>query len=477
MGIGSAFAAGYGSGAKSVDQRSYMPIINALGRKIGNNRGGGAVRSVGSGRPTMDTNRRERRLQEREDEANQEEQWRYEEESRRKDIQAAEQSEIRQSEEGRRQETADINAETARQTQQTAELNFTKAKSKDERKEAFQMIKQGLMMKNPQMLKTGFSALSPDAEDEIMEAEPLGDGVRSFQGRPGEKQIPRFIFDPDSDAVGVIFPGSNKPTAFRDTEQAFKHVVGPMNPDHEMSKDQINNKKATQEAAFKNKKLTAETHESAHQAAMQHFYRDGEFQQALYSKDEYDKYYKEYIENAGGGPPKITNASFGGGSEGADELPENHYMGDSPPSGFPDAKRGKDGGWYTPKGDGWSAITDHREKGKKKPKPKPKPKKKPKKKPAIKHRATAGVARPAGAEQATPAGREIMKQMDDKPKVIRNKMPDRPGQKQVPYKGKAKPAHQPDAQYDEKKGEWTYFDEESGEWKTVMESDNFKGGV
>ena len=275
MGIGSAFAAGYGSGAKTMEQRSYMPIINALGNKISRAGRGGSVRMGRpfENRPSMEENRRDRRAREREEALQLEEQSRYDEAQRRQARLDEEQSQITQGEETRRQEASDIEAETARQTQQTAELEFGKAKSKAERKEAFQMIKEGLMMKNPQMLKTAFAALSPEAEDEIIKADSL-DGVPTYQGRPGEAKIPQFIFDPDSDAVGVIFPGSDKPVAFANTEQAFKNVVAPMNPEFELNKDQLAAKKATQDINLKSKKLKSDNHFKAHEAAMDQFKAD-----------------------------------------------------------------------------------------------------------------------------------------------------------------------------------------------------------
>ena len=209
----------------------------------------------------------------------------------------------------------------------------------------------------------------PQGEDVVTEGEPI-DGARSFKARPAKVETPQFIFDPESEYVGVLFPGQKKPTVFKNAKQAFQNVLAPMNPAHEQTKDQITAAKNRREAEFKEKKLTAEIHDKAHEAAMKQFEFDGYYQPASFDKAKYDQAYRQYVSRATGADPAEVKAPAEPSEQEkkARALPEGIYTGDKPPKGYPNARRGKNGGWYVKRGNGWAPIL----KGKKKKAPKSK---------------------------------------------------------------------------------------------------------
>lgn len=374
MGIGSAYAAGFNATRKQ--QRSFMPAINSLSTIIENRKKG-----TGGGRMTRVTgsikNAEDRAdeffagIKAREDEAYLKSQ--VEQQQRREDIKADRSRSLMETEEQRRQEAHE--AKMAEQTMANAqkEQTFERKTKMADRSEAYEMVKQGIMMRDAKTVNAALQSLVPQGEDVITESTTEG-GARKFTGRPGAVETPQFVFDPDSEVVGVIFPGQEKPTVFKDAKQAFQYVVAPINPANEQTKDQITAAKNKGELAFKNKKLTADIHDKAHEAAMKQFEYDGYYQPASYDPDKYEDAYRQYVSRATGADPAEVEAPPEPSEEqkAAPVLPEGIYQGDKPPKGFPGAKRGPNGGWYVKRGKGWAPIISKGKGKKKKAAPSPK---------------------------------------------------------------------------------------------------------
>jgi hypothetical protein len=403
MGIGSAFSGGYGSGVKSLKDRSYMPMVNSLSGIIANRNRGRGVRVVGGGGGSENLTRsQERDRKAREDELLQKEESRYQDEQRRKDQEDARKLEMDQNEEQRRQETHEASMATGQQTREQKGETFEREGAQSDRTQAYEDVKRGLMMRNPQMIQEALALLAPGAqgEDVITEGQPVdaeeGPGgttmpARSFKGRPGKTNIPQFIFDPKSDVVGVIFPGQKKPTVFKSTEEAFQNVLAPMNPKHEKSKDQITSAKNTAKNKLDQDKLNFEMHKEADAAGWEHATFDGYRNAQRFSQEQHDIDYEEYMAKAKGeeSPSAIrqraetekqeAEAAKAKKDEAArtarmGKVPKDAYRGKSRPKGHPNARRGKDGVWYIKKGKGWAPITGNEDKKKpKKQKPTPKP--------------------------------------------------------------------------------------------------------
>jgi hypothetical protein len=297
------------------------------------------------------------------------EQANLDEQQRKDSEKQARDTSLLQAEEARRQEAHELDVQGKEQAMQQQGETFERQGKVADRSEAYEMVKQGLMMRDSQTVNAALQQLAPQGEDVITEGEPV-DGARSFKGRPAQAEVPQFVFDPDTEYVGVTFPGQEKPTVFKNAEAAFQNVLAPMNPKHEKSKDQVAENKSVREAKFKEKKLSAETHFNAHEAAMEQFNADGYFQPALYDKAKYDAIYADHISRATGQAaedvkvPPVTAKD-----KKARSIPKNIYRGKGPPKGHPNARRGKDGGWYVKKGDGWEAVIDDKKK-KKAPAPK-----------------------------------------------------------------------------------------------------------
>jgi len=400
MGIGSAFSGGYGRGPESLKDRSYMPMVNSLSNIISNRkkgRGSGLARLSGRGGETR-SEKRDRIA--REEALLQEEQSRYQDEQYRLGQEADQKAQVGEAQETRRQESHESQMATNEQARAQKGETFERKGEQDDRTQAYEDVKRGLMMRNPQMIQQALLMLSPGAqgEDVVTEGEPVdaepGPGgttmpARSFKGRPGEAKIPQFIFDPDSDTVGVIFPGQKKPTVFKSTEQAFQNVLAPMNPKFESTKDQIAADKNEAKNKLDQDKYALDLHKAADEAGRAHAMRDGYFQYALFSQEQYDNDYGEYAAKAKGkeSPRAIKQReeterveaqevadrkekeARAAASEGEDPgIPDGAYMGKQPPKGFPNARRAKNGVWHVKRGGKWVPIVDDDVEDEKKPK-------------------------------------------------------------------------------------------------------------
>jgi hypothetical protein len=402
MGIGSAFSGGYGSGAQSLKNRSYMPMVNSLSSIINNRNRGRGLRVIGGGGSENLTRSQERDRKTREDELLAKEESRYQDEQNRRDQEDARKAEMDQTEEARRQETHEASMATGQQTREQQGETFERKGAQDDRTQAYEDVKRGLMMRNPQMIQQALAMLAPGAqgEDVITEGEPVdaepGPGgttmpARSFKGRPGNKNIPQFIFDPNSDVVGVIFPGQKKPTVFKTTEEAFQNVLAPMNPKFETDKDKITSAKNEAKSKLEQEKLAFDLHKSADEAGRAHAQRDGYFQYSAFSQEQYDRDYEEYEAKAKGeeSPGAIRQRAETEKLEAEEakakkdeaarsakqgKARENAYSGKTPPKRFPNARRAKDGKWYVKRNDKWvPVLNDDVKKKPKKQKPVPSP--------------------------------------------------------------------------------------------------------
>jgi hypothetical protein len=409
MGVGSAFSGGFGSGAQSLKNRSFMPMVNSLSSIISNRNRGRGVRVAGRGGEGSDTRSQERDRKAREDELLQKEESRYQDEQARRDQEQARKAEMDQNEESRRQETHEASIATGQQTREQQGETFERKGAQDERSQAYEDVKRGLMMRNPKMIQQALAMLAPGAkgEDVVTEGEPVdqeaGPGgttmpARSFKGRPGNANVPQFIFDPDSDVVGVIFPGQKKPTVFKSTEEAFQNVLAPMNPKFETDKDKITSAKNEQKNKLDQDKYALELHKAADEAGRAHAMRDGYFQYALFSQEQYDNDYGEYEAKAKGSESprsirqraetekqetedaeakKVAAARASKRGEPAEPQADS-YSGKSRPKGFPNARRAKNGVWHVKRKGKWVPVLDDEVKDKpKRQKPVPSPPKHP----------------------------------------------------------------------------------------------------
>lgn len=396
MGIGSAFSGGYGSGAQSLKNRSYMPMVNSLSSIINNRNRGRGLRVVGGQGGENLSRSQERDRKTREDELLAKEESRYQDEKLRQDQESQRKAEMDQADEARRQEAHEAQMAGGQQAREQQGETFEREGEQNERTQAYEDVKRGLMMRNPKMIQKALLMLAPGSqgEDVITEGEPVdaepGPGgttmpARSFKGRPGNANLPQFIFDPDTDVVGVVFPGQKKPTIFKSTEQAFQNVLAPMNPKFEKGKDQITSAKNEKKNKLDQDKLDFERHKEADKAGRAHADRDGYFQYSAFSQEQYDSDYEEYVAKAKGeeSPKAIRQQAETEKREAEDaktkkdeaaksakqrKRPSGTYKGKGPPKGYPSARKAKDGNWYIKKGGKWAPILD--DDVKKKPKPK-----------------------------------------------------------------------------------------------------------
>lgn len=484
MAMGSALVGGYRQGQPE-KRRSFMPAINTLGsmvaaRRRQASRGGGRRFVMSSGESGLDRRSREREERHQAEKAREEEKYRYERDQRNLEERQAQAGEILEAEEGRRQETHEAGME---QQQVGAERSAMAAKrgkvieGREDvaygRKEAYNAIKQGIMMRDSDMVEQGFQGLAPTGEDEIT-YETLEDGTRKVSAAPMQRDVPQFIFHPDG-YVGVQFPGEDKPVVFKDADEAFKNVVAPMNPDRWDSttkgtaKDKVAAAKNKREADYKDKKLQAEVHDKAHAASMAQFEADGYYQPALYNEDKYWEAYNNYVEKATGSPPVIDRGDQG--VKGAEGGQPEQYTGDDAPEGFPGARRGPRGGWYVQKKGKWYPVLKGKEKAPGQPGPKGR---KPMTADTDEMQAS-GVNVPAGRKKAK-AGRqpltaEQQARVDEtgvrKSFNKRGKKVSKEGNGEV-YRGTAPPTEYPDAQFDRDEGVWYYFNGDNQQWEKVM---------
>jgi hypothetical protein len=321
-----------------------------------------------------------------------------EEQQRKADEKQGREQHLLEAEEARRQEAFETEqAQKEQAMSQQGEAFDRKTKAAD-RSEAYEMVKQGIMMRDSKTVNAALQQLVPQGEDVITVSTTEG-GARKFTGRPGQAQVPQFVFDPDSDYVGVIFPGQEKPTVFKSPKEAFQNVLAPMNPAHEQSKDQITAAKNRGELQFKDKKLTADIHDKAHEAAMKQFEFEGYYQPASYDPEKYENAYRQYVSRATGEAPERVPPPPEPSEEekSARSAPKGAYTGDKAPKGYPGAKRAPNGAWYIKRGKGWAPILQGKGKAEKK-------------KPAAKGR------------QMQNAGINV--QASTKPDVVRKKMPE-----------------------------------------------------
>lgn len=480
MAMGSALVSGYRQGQPD-KRRSLMPAINTLGNMVRSRR---AAASRGGGRRFITsegesgTDRRSREREERHDleELKAEEKNRYERDQAAQAQAQSKAGELVESEEGRRQETHDVGMERSAMESERGQVTAGREDKTYARKEAYQAIKTGMMMQDPDMIRQGFEGMVPVGEDEIT-YETLADGTRKVTGRPPAAEVPEFIFHPDG-FVGVTFPGQSKPVVFQNVEDAFKNVIAPMNPDRwdtkpGTAKDKVTSAKNEREAAFKEKKLQAEVHGDAHEAAMAQFEADGYYQPALYNEDKYWDAYNSYVERATGTPPRIERGAKG--VKGAEDGSPEQYKGDEAPEGFPGARRGPRGGWYVQKKGKWFPILKGKESSPVAPEQPGPGGRKPMPQTAgveAEDIQASGVTLPAGkkpkkAKKATTADQQArIKETGIRPRKKVRAKGKKKGEGEL-YRGTAPPKDYPDAQFDRDEGIWYYFDSATQKWEKV----------
>ena len=417
MGVGSAFASGYGQGAQSIKNRSFMPMINSLTGIINQRNRGQGVRIGPSSSDDNQTRADRRREIEREDMLLREEKARYLETQARQDKKDAESTSLLQQAEQRKQEAHEQQMAQQQQTTEQKDVAFDRTVAKDDRAQAYEMAKQGLMMRDAKTLNKAMQVLAPSGGEDLITEEAPVDGARSFKARPGASNLPMFIFDPDSETVGVTFPGQAKPAIFKNAEEAFKNVLAPINPANEKTKDQITAAKNQGELDYKNRDLRSENWAKADEAGRSHAIIDGVFQADRFDPEQYKIDHAEAMAGLEGreSPRAIRereqaakDAEAAKKRAKADEIkksrskeiPKDAYRDKAKPPGFPDARRGKGGVWFIPKDDGWAPlINDEVEEEKEKERVK-----------------SAGVpfnsqSKPRGVVKKKPAGTVIRKKM------------------------------------------------------------------
>lgn len=446
MGIGSAFSAGINYTRKQ--KRSLMPAINSLSNIIANRnryRGRGGYDRGPQG-PTSEE--RSDAFFNRDKEAEKETYARQqlEDAQRREDEKTTRGISLLEAQEARRQEAHDADMAAKEQAAAQQEQTFERATDTADRKKAYDLVKQGLMMRDAETINAAMQSLVPPGEDVVTEGEPVDmepgpggvtDPARSFQGRPTQPEAPQFIFDPDSEVVGVIFPGQQKPTVFKNVEEAFKNVVAPINPAHEKTKDQIAENKATGQINMDRAKLDAKVYAEAHEAGRQHAMEDGYFQSDLFDPEKYERVKADYIAGAAGkeypstikarkeekarataekaraaAQKKVEEEKQAKAEEKKkrlEKIPKNAYRSDKPPPGFPNAKKGKGeyaSNWYVKEGDKWVIVLDPDAENE--------------------DMQSAGLPSKRGGPSYQPRGAIIRKKVPSRPTVIRKKMPPRP---------------------------------------------------
>lgn len=460
MGMGSAFTGGYNA-ARADKDRSYMPAINTLSGMIRNTRAQipkrGTTR-VSFGGSSSEDRARERQARHDKEAAVKEEQYRHDEAQRDQEEKDVQRQELIASEEGRRQE---LHEDNLRKSQEASDITQEEAGREEKyagRQDAYEQAKQGLMMGDQKMVQEAMRNLMPGSGTDDITYGETEEGARKVTARPSEKEMPEFIFHPDG-YVGVMLPGRKKPVVFRDAEEAFKNVLAPMNPQRYQKKggvtekDLVNERKNLRTADYNERKLKADIHADANEAAMQQFERDGYFQSATYDEDAYWKVYNDFVEQATGlksrGPDP---GAKGGGKEGAPVQ----YRGDEEPKGYPGARRGPKGGWYIQKKGQWFPVLEGKEQAPGGPAAPPKkarppgnnrPKRSPM--PTAEDQPDVQAAGVPFAGQGSSAGRQSLKDA---------RMPQ--------ASGKQPPEGHPDAQWDEDRQAWFYYDEQNG-WQKV----------
>ena len=446
MGIGSAFSAGVNYTRKQ--KRSLMPAINSISNIIANRRRYGGRRGYDRGRQGPTSEERSDAFFNRDKEAEKENYARqqFEHAQRREDEKTARSTSLLEAQEARRQETHEADMAAKEQAAAQQEQKFERATETADRKKAYDLVKQGLMMRDADTINAAMQSLVPPGEDVVTEGEPVDmvpgpggvtDPARSFTGRPTQPQAPQFIFDPESEVVGVIFPGQQKPTVFKNVEEAFKNVIAPINPAHEKTKDQIAEAKDKGKLDLDQKKHDAKVYAEAHEAGRAHAMEDGYFQSDLFNPEIYERVKADYIAGAAGKeyPSKIRERKEAAKREKEEKarvaaekkaekekqakakpikkrlakVPKDAYRSDKPPPGFPNAQRGKgeyEANWFIKEGDKWVIIIDPDAENE--------------------DMQSAGLPSKRGGPNFQPRGAIIRKKMPSRPTVIRKKMPPRP---------------------------------------------------
>lgn len=367
-----------------------------------------------------------------------------------------------QEENVRRQERHE---EDLRKSQETSELQQKTAGREEKfqgRQEAYEQAKQGLMMGDKEMVQDAMRKLMPEGQTDEITYDKTEEGVRKVTARPGKKDMPEFVFHPDG-YVGVQLPGRTKPVVFENAEEAFKTILAPMNPQRYQQKkgatekDLVAERKNIRTADYQERKLRADIHADAHEAAMQQFERDGYYQAATYDEAAYRKVYDNFVEQASGLTARESAGAHRAGKKGTPDQ----YRGEKPPKGVKGARKESDGTWS-----GIDPADGKRKRILGNPGPAAPPKK----------------ARPPGEGRPK---RSPMPTAEDQPDVQAAGVtfrgassgqgrgfsgagnPPKSKNKGKIYRGKAQPPDYPDAQWDEKERAWYYFDGDNERWKKV----------
>ncbi len=450
MAMAQSLAAGYNVGRSMTDpnqRRSYMPLINTLGQQIAQRRARrGRGRTVVAATGGLDRAAADRERRDQAEKLEQEEKYRYEMDRLRQERQDDEARQLREGEEARRQEVHEAGLARAEMESGIAQRKSAREERQFMRQEAYDQAKQGLMMGNAALVEDALMKLMPEGAGDVITRGTTEEGVTKVTARPGAREVPKFTFHPDG-YVGVTFPGQKKPVVFQDAQDAFTKVIAPMSPSRYQTtgarpQDAVAERKNVREAKYKRDKLQADIHADAHEAAMQQFEADGYYQPALYNEEKYWNAYNSYVERATGAPPPRAKQQRQGGG-----IPKQ-YMGEDPPEGFPNARRGPRGGWYVQKKGKWYPVLEQNTEAPaaKEPKASPPGPRGPGRKPmptAETLEMEAAGLRFQGPKEAEAAGKQ-------------------------PYRGNTPPPQYPDAQYDPETGGWLYFDSATSTWKEVM---------
>jgi hypothetical protein len=427
-----------------------MPAVNSLTGMIRSTRAradrlrGGATRiafagDTGSASDARSRERQERHDQERAQKEAQAEKVMQQQEAER---QQQEKERVMEEENIRRQEKHEEDLRKSQEASETQQLAAGQEQKYQGKQDAYEQAKQGLMMGDKEMVQDAMRKLMPDAQDDEITYGKTKGGARKVTARPGKKEMPEFIFHPDG-YVGVQLPGRTKPVVFQDAEEAFKSILAPMNPQRYQkqggatAKDLVTERKNLRTADYQERKLKADIHADANEAAMKQFERDGYYQAATYDEKAYWKVYNAFVEQASGQSDYKPKKRRKGGDQ------------DEPPEGYPNARRAPDGKWYIQKNGKTHEIMPEGEESAAPPK-KARPKRSPmptadEQMPEIE---AAGVP---GGQGSSAAGRMSLKNAPF-PKA----------------QGKQPPEGYPDAQWDEDRQAWFYYDEQNG-WQKVEE--------
>lgn len=483
MAMGSSLVSGYRSG--QADQpRSLMPVINTMGsmiraRRAAEARGGGRRFVMNRGESGTDRRSRERENRRQLEKLAEEEKYRYEMDRQAQEKKTAEASELRGAEEARRQEAHETGMQKSAMELERGQVQAGREDKQNLRKDAYEAIKAGIMMRDPSVISAAFQDLMPEGGEDQVSYETLEDGTRKVTARPGKREVPQFIFHPDG-YVGVQFPGEEKPVVFKNADEAFTNVVAPMNPQKWDSigkttpKDRVTAAKNEAEADYKDRKLQADIHADAHEAALQQFEADGYYQPALYNEDAYWKSYNEYVRRATGQEPVVKGGDQGARPSGTERGGQPmQYKGDDAPQGFPGARRGPRGGWYVQKKGKWYPILEGKEQGPATPKGEGGRRPMPGQRTADADNGEMQASGVGGGRKRSKKGLTkeqlarikevgIRKDFETEGKNISAEK----GEGEL-YRGTAPPPEYPDAQLDRDENIWYYFDADSQQWREV----------